>query len=338
MTLHQPSPAHRAVRPFLAVLTLVAAVGSCLLTACGGGGSSIGTTSTTTSAATPGNSLAAGYKQAKWAAGMTVTYPSDCTMKVVATGLPNHALPAYDLRPATGSYTTVVATTPDGLALTLQPDPGTLNPISLLFNICPSAAATTTVTNMGTIGAMISGAALFNPYDGTGNPAMQQNVSYTFADAAGKTQTAAFLDNCNGHYTPAQNGNVYHYHGVSSCVTAQVDTAGGPSHLIGVALDGFPIYGGRDMQGQVITTAQLDACNGITSATPEFPAGVYHYVLPEGVTSAKSSLGCYRGAVSAQMVAQAQATGICTTVAAASRSPVLMAARQATRRAVARAS
>jgi hypothetical protein len=277
--------------------------------ACGGGSSD--TATGITPGTGTGSSLAAGYKQAKWAAGMTVTYPGDCLMKVVATGLPNHALPAYDLRPATGSYTTVVATTPDGLKLTLQPDPGTLNPISLLIDICPAKASSTTVANMGSIGAMISGAALFNAYDGTGNPAMQQNVSYSFKDTAGKTQTAAFLDDCNGHYTPAP-GNVYHYHGVSTCVTAQVDSAGGPSHLIGVALDGFPIYGGRDLAGKLITTAQLDACNGITSATPEFPAGVYHYVLPEGVTDGKSSMGCYSGTVSAQTVAQAQATGICT--------------------------
>ena len=290
--------------------------------ACGGGSSDSSTAVFTGTGS--GSSLAAGYKQAKWAAGMTVSYPSDCKMKVVATGLPNHALPAYALRPATGSYTTVVATTPDGLALTLQPDPETLNPISLLIDICPTKAASTTVANMGTIGTMISGAALFNAYDGTGNPAMQQNVSYTFTDSAGKTQTAAFLDACNGHATPAP-GNTYHYHGVSSCVTAQVDSAGGPSHLIGVALDGFPIYGGRDMDGMIIATAQLDACNGLTSATPEFPGGVYHYVLPEGVTGGKSSMGCYTGAVSAQTVAQAQASGICTAGAASTRLAIALA-------------
>jgi hypothetical protein len=335
MTFQNSSLAHPALRSAMATLTLAGVLGAGTLTACGGGSSDQASSAASTSAAA-GTSLASGYKQAKWAAGMTVTYPSDCTMKVVATGLPNHVLPAYDLRPATGSYTTVVATTPDGLALTLQPDPGALNPVSLLFNICPTKAAGTTVSNMGTIGTMISGAALFNAYDGTGSPAMQQNVSYTFTDTAGKTQTAAFLDNCNGHYTPAQNGNVYHYHGVSGCVTAQVDTAGGPSHIIGVALDGFPIYGGRDIQGQVITTAQLDACNGITSATPEVPSGVYHYVLPEGVSSERSSMGCYSAAVSAQTVAQAQATGICTTGASGARR-LLAAVRMPQRKSIPRA-
>jgi hypothetical protein len=300
MKFHNSIFARRAVRSAMATLTLAGVLGAGTLTACGGGSSDPASSATSSSAAN-GTSLASGYKQAKWAAGMTVTYPRDCTMKVVATGLPNHVLPAYDLRPATGSYTTVVATTPDGLALTLQPDPGALNPVSLLFNICPTKVASTTVSNMGTIGTMISGAALFNAYDGTGSPAMQQNVSYTFTDTAGKTQTAAFLDSCNGHYTPAQNGNVYHYHGVSGCVTAQVD-----------------------------------ACNGITSATPEFPGGVYHYVLPEGVTSEKSSMGCYSAAVSAQTVAQAQANGICTTGASGGRR-LLAAVRMPPRKLIPRA-
>ena len=61
----------------------------------------------------------------------------------------------------------------------------------------------------------------------------------------------------------------WHAHGNPSCVTSQVDTATGPSHLIGIALDGFPVYGGRDNKGNIVQVSQLDACNGITSATPE---------------------------------------------------------------------
>jgi hypothetical protein len=89
-------------------------------------------------------------------------------------------------------------------------------------------------------------------------------------------------------------------------VTSQVDTSNGPSHIIGVALDGFPIYGGRDINGNVIQVSQLDACNGITSATPEFPSGAYHYVLPIGVTSKYASINCYSGTVSASTMAEAK--------------------------------
>lgn len=100
-------------------------------------------------------------------------------------------------------------------------------------------------------------------------------------------------------------------------MTAEVDTTGGPSHIIGVALDGYPVYGGRDINGNVISVSQLDSCNGITSATPEFPNGVYHYVLPEGVTTGQSSLQCYTGTVSTRTIAQAR-TGMCGGVLAVS--------------------
>ena len=77
-------------------------------------------------------------------------------------------------------------------------------------------------------------------------------------------------------------------------MTSQVDATNGPSHIIGIALDGYPIYGNRDVGGKEITAAQLDACSGITSATPEFPAGVYHYVLLD-TTDGSSSPRCTRG-------------------------------------------
>jgi hypothetical protein len=59
------------------------------------------------------------------------------------------------------------------------------------------------------------------------------------------------------------------------------------------------------VDGNVITPSQLDGCNGITSATPEFPHGAYHYVLPLNVTSYQSSIGCYTGTVTAGQMAQA---------------------------------
>jgi hypothetical protein len=51
------------------------------------------------------------------------------------------------------------------------------------------------------------------------------------------------------------------------------------------------------MNGKLIKASQLDACNGIFSATPEFPSGIYHYVLLDTKT-AQSSLRCYHGVVS----------------------------------------
>jgi YHYH protein len=94
-------------------------------------------------------------------------------------------------------------------------------------------------------------------------------------------------------------------------LAAQVDAVGGPSHLVGVAAEGFPVYGDKDIHGATVMLAQLDACNGITSATPEFPGGVYHYVLPTGVTGFQSSLRCYSGTVTKTQLAALKSTGIC---------------------------
>jgi len=55
--------------------------------------------------------------------------------------------------------------------------------------------------------------------------------------------------------------------------------------------------------------SQLDACNGITSPTPEFPNGAYHYVLPIGVTSKYASINCYSGTVSETTMAAARKLG-----------------------------
>lgn len=92
---------------------------------------------------------------------------------------------------------------------------------------------------------------------------------------------------------------------------ALVDNERGPSHLIGVALDGFPIYGDKDMNGHARTASSLDACNGTTSPTSEFPQGMYHYVLPSGVKEHNASMRCYSGAVSRAELAKADAIGFC---------------------------
>ena len=258
--------------------------------------------------------LAAGYKQAKWASNLSVIYPTECSMTIATNGQPNHAIDSFYLEPPIGNYTTVVANAAvSGMALVVVPYTAATRTSFMTFNTCPTKAATTTATSGGPIGLMISGPTLFNATEGENGKAaaLSDNVSYSFKDSTGTARTAYFIDNCNGHPTPSLSGNDYHYHGLSSCITAQVDTAGGPSHLIGVAADGFPIYGNKDISGNTVTVDQLDACNGITSATPEFPGGVYHYVLPAGVTNFQSSLRCYSGTVTARQVLAMQSMGIC---------------------------
>jgi hypothetical protein len=144
----------------------------------------------------------------------------------------------------------------------------------------------------GPVGVMINGALLFNPYEGDGETvAMASN--FTLTNAAG--EQVPFLDGCNGHPSPGPI-YAYHYHGLPVCVTEQVDRSKGPSHIIGVAFDGFPIYGDRDINGKQIKARQLDRCNGIKSPTPEFPKGIYHYVVLD-IPDKKSSIDCFRGRV-----------------------------------------
>jgi hypothetical protein len=242
-----------------------------------------------------------------WGSTITVSYPSTCEMTLTTSGKPNYTPNPYYLAPA-GAGQTIVAHTPvTNTALAVVSYASVIAPSlqgsSATINVCPTLASSTTATGLGAIGYLISGTAMFNPFEmNASTPAVADNASYTFTDGSGTQQTAYFLDQCDSH----SNGMTWHAHGNPNCVTSQVDTAAGPSHIIGIALDGFPIYGGHDINGNVINVSQLDACNGITSATPEFPSGAYHYVLPIGVTTKYASMNCFSGTVSAGTMAEAR--------------------------------
>jgi hypothetical protein len=279
---------------------------------CSGGGAGPTAAATAVATASSGGSstsssaYAAAYKTAKWGSAATVSFSGSCSMTLASTGVPPfHA--DYYLAPVSSEYPKSVAVTPvTKTEMSVVPyTPSDIAGATATFNICPAKASSTTATSLGPIGYMISGEALFNPYEGgaTETPALSDNVSYTFTTAAGKSETASFIDQCNSHPAPLSAGATWHHHAVPTCLAAQIDGASGPSHLIGIALDGFPVYGGRDINGKVISVSQLDACNGITSPTPEFPKGAYHYVLPIGLTGKQSSLNCYAGTVAQSFAA-----------------------------------
>jgi hypothetical protein len=292
-------------RPYtLALCGMALPVTLLMMTSCSGTSVNSNTTSSTTSTTT--NAYATAYKSVSWGAGVTVSFPSSCSMTLTTTGVPpSHD--AYYLAPAAAGQTVVAYTplTKMGMAVMAYSSAGIAGS-TMTFDICPAKATSITATTNGAIGYMSSGESLFDPYEATGlNPALADNVSYTFT-SGGASYTASFIDECNSHSANGSSGAMWHYHGVPVCLTATVDGATGPSHIIGIALDGFPIYGGRDINGNVIPASSLDACNGITSATPEFPSGAYHYVLPIGVTTAQSSLTCFSGTVSKTQIATAR--------------------------------
>ena len=106
------------------------------------------------------------------------------------------------------------------------------------------------------------------------------------------------------HHIQIHKQNHYHYHGVPYCITDELDTDGEHSVLIGYLLDGFPIYGPQDMNGEEPT--DLDECNGHFGPTPEFPEGIYHYHTTETPTYVPE---CYSGIVNATSGAVGQQGG-----------------------------
>lgn len=244
---------------------------------------------TTTEALTPADSATTtGLKTAKWGSNVSVTFANGF-VRYRSNGLPNHARQKEYAVPNLGVMV------PDGQTAHAVADPSRAQSYDFQIPATPTRAASPTPAPLGTIGVMISGAALFNPYEGDGRTVATAS-NFTVKNAAG--QDVAFLDSCSGHPNPM---GAYHYHGLPACITATVDQAGGPSHIIGLAFDGYPIYGDRDMTGKPISAAALDACNGITSPTPEFPEGIYHYVLLP-TADASSSIKCFTGVVDTSLL------------------------------------
>lgn len=280
------------------VAALAAAASILLVAGCGSASSS----GTADAAATPQASSSASYsstqaglRKTKWGTNVKVTYGKSY-IRLRSDGIPNHARPKYYAVPNDG------VVVPDASTASAAADPTKAQSYDYKVPTSPKKASKTTAAPMGSIGFMISGSVLFNPYEGDGTTvAMASNFYLTAPDGS----KAPFVDDCSGHPTPAMGGGggQYHYHGLPNCVVAETDTATGPSHIIGVAFDGFPIYGSRDIKGNKVPVSKLDKCNGITSATPEFPKGIYHYVLP-GTDDATSSIRCFRGKVDSSLITQ----------------------------------
>ena len=164
----------------------------------------------------------------------------------------------------------------------------------------PIINATATDTSLGTVGVGVNGIPIYNPFE----------------DPNQTAATGRIFSGCCGH--PQLTG-AYHYHKYPTCLRLlkgdvwqsekekcdELDAlilAGGHSPLIGFALDGWPIYGPvgwkdtnrtskllkssytgvNDTYGNpsyVAASGDLDDCNGLLSPTPDYPEGIYHYVM-----------------------------------------------------------
>ncbi|XP_076105654.1 uncharacterized protein LOC143073782 [Mytilus galloprovincialis] len=147
-------------------------------------------------------------------------------------------------------------------------------PLNQNYNIkipkTPTVATTKACVPFGKIGLTRTGVAIYNPLAAGSVNAVEGDSAETF-------------DSCDDHASP---DGAYHYHKIpNSCLyNNTVD------ELIGVAFDGFPIYGPNvsDISDRWINSTDLDSCHG------REVSGEYRYHVTE---QWPYFLGCYHGTV-----------------------------------------
>lgn len=239
----------------------LAALAATVMACSGANASSMNPTAPTTTVATAPTTPSTSGVQALYSQFVnTVTVSIDgSTVTLRTNDLPDHKSPYW------GSSSANYEAPHAGM----QVNPGSIVAQNLTFRIpsAPAPAATTSDTPLGPIGVAVNGVVLFNQYAAMRQPLTSEIVSF---------------DRYNGH--PNQL-NQYHYHFEPVSITAA-----SKSRLVGVLLDGFPVYGPLHSDGSAPTG--LDSCNGHTTATPEFAAGIYHY---HTTTAVPYISGCFRG-------------------------------------------
>lgn len=219
-------------------------------------------TSTTTTTTTTTGSIAANAPaiyQRFLASAVTITVEgSNVVLK--SNAVPNHKSPYW------GTTHAMYEAPHSGMVV----NPNLIVSQSLTLRVpgSPSLASATSDTPLGPIGMAINGVPLFNQYAAGRSPLTSEIISF---------------DRYNGH--PQQSGQ-YHYHMEPFWLT----TSNGASSLIGVLLDGFPVYGPKDADNS--TPSNLDSCNGHTHATADVSTGIYHY---HATTTVPYLSGCYKG-------------------------------------------
>ena len=183
---------------------------------------------------------------------------------------------------------------------------------------CPEAAGDyECAPDRGAVAVAINGVPIYGPEDGPGGDAVAAEHG-----AYNEDRQPIELGICHGH---AAQGGTYHYHADGNCMhwhpedgesiendyddstiqaVAQNTYDGNHSKVIGVAYDGYPIYGfwGYDDNMNIVEMkssyelkdgetgyngiddykfteglGHLDVCNGHFGPTPDFPQGIYHY-------------------------------------------------------------
>lgn len=172
-----------------------------------------------------------------------------------SNGIPDHKSPYFATSHA--QYEAYNGTNPS-----YAKNPNSIQTQNFVFKIpiTPAKANTAAATPMGPMGISINGVPIYNQY-AAGNAPLTNEINS--------------FDQYNGH---PQNTGQYHYHVEPLFIT----NAKGRSALIGFLLDGYPVYGPLE-NGAVLISSQLDAYHGHTSATADYPNGIYHYHITADV-------------------------------------------------------
>ncbi len=170
-----------------------------------------------------------------------------------SNGVPNHNSPYF-----TTSDSLYEAYSGENTRFNLNPNRINEQDFTFRIPLNPSEATNKEATPLGAIGIAVNGVVIFNQYAGPNQPLTREIDTF---------------DQYNGH--PQQTG-VYHYHIEPLYLTL----ANGKESLVGLLLDGFPVYGPEE-NGQAVTNADLDAYHGHVGPTTDYPDGIYHYHITD---------------------------------------------------------
>lgn len=172
---------------------------------------------------------------------------------IKSNGIPNHKSPYFDTNDS--RYETY-----NGTNTRFQLNPNRIREKDYTFRIPlhPQEASSKQETPLGPMGVAVNGVPIYNQY-----AAMRAKL----------TNEINSFDQYNGH--PQQEG-AYHYHVEPLYLTKN----NGKESLIGFLLDGFPVYGPYE-NGKKVNNSDLDAYHGHTSATTDYPNGIYHYHITD---------------------------------------------------------
>jgi hypothetical protein len=179
--------------------------------------------------------------------GVTVTTEGNFVV-IKSTGVPDHKSPYFGQGNA--KYESYNGSNPN---FRINPNSIAAQNLTFRIPITPSALTNPSPTPLGPIGVAVNGVAIFNQYAANNQPLTNEIDSF---------------DQYNGH--PQMTG-MYHYHVEPTWITRNSRAV-----LVGVLLDGFPVYGPVE-NGQLVSTSSLDAAHGHFGVTAEFPNGIYHY-------------------------------------------------------------